>query len=391
MDSDRGTAVFSLSGRIDSMSAPRLREQLLAVCEEHPGAALVLDAEDLSYISSAGLRVFLEISKKTGEKLTVRNVSPDVYEVLEMTGFTQILNVVRKPRRISVAGCPVIGRGAVGTVYRLDEDTIVKLYDIPDSLPMIENEQKRAKQAFLRGIPTAISYDIVCSDGVYGSVFEMVKARNCNDLIVEEPARTDEIIRAYAAFLKTVHAVEMLPGEVPDARDIYAGYVRDTAPVLPEEMRERLLEMLSGMPEDLHAVHGDIQMKNVMLSGDEMLLIDMETLSTGDPVFDFAGLFMAYIAFNEDEPGNSIGFIGIDDETCVRIFRDVLRIYLDTDDETALRQAEDRAAVLGYIRFLYLLMVLKLGKPELMEIRLRHTRERLETLLKRTDRLELRN
>ena len=317
-------------------------------------------------------------------------MSPEVYEILEITGFTQILNVVRKPRRISVKGCPVIGRGAVGTVYRLDEDTIVKLYDIPDSLPMIENEQKRSKQAFLRGIPTAISYDIVCSDGVYGSVFEMVKARNCNDVIVEEPERTDEIIRAYTAFLKTVHGVEMLPGEVPDARDIYAGYVRDIASALPEGMRDRLLNMLSAMPEDLHAVHGDIQMKNVMLSGDEMLLIDMETLSTGDPVFDFAGLFMAYIAFNEDEPGNSIGFIGIDDETCLRIFRDVLRIYLDTDDEAALRLAEDRAAVLGYIRFLYLLIVLKLGKPELMEIRLRHTAERLEALLERTDSLELR-
>ena len=107
-----------------------------------------------------------------------------------------------------------------------------------------------------------------------------------------------------------------------------------------------------------------------------------------DGQIDFAELFEEIKA--EHPNVKKIGFIGIDGETCLRIFREVLRIYLDTDDEAALRRAEDRAAVLGYIRFLYLLIVLKLGKPELMEIRLRHTAERLEALLERTDSLELR-
>ena len=39
-----------------------------------------------------------------------------------------------------------------------------------------------------------------------------------------------------------------------------------------------------------------------MISRGEMILIDMDHLALGDPVFEFAGLFAAYIAFNEDDP-----------------------------------------------------------------------------------------
>ena len=47
-------------------------------------------------------------------------------------------------REVSVDGCPVIGRGYYGTVYRLDADTIVKVYASPDSIPLIEIPSKTA-------------------------------------------------------------------------------------------------------------------------------------------------------------------------------------------------------------------------------------------------------
>lgn len=377
--------VLFLAGKIDSSNAIETGEQIRAEIDARPGLPWLLDARDLNYISSAGLRILLELKQAAKARIRVRNVSPQIFETLSITGFTQLLDVQKRLRSISVEGCPEIGRGAIGTVYRLDADTIVKVYEIPDCLPMIENEQKRAKQAFIRGIPTAISYDVVKVGDRYGSVFEMVRAENCNDIIAKDPARTDEIVDLYVSLLKRVHSVEMLPGELPDARGVYAGYLNDVAGYLPEGIADRIRALIADMPEDLHAVHGDVQMKNVMLSEREALLIDMETLSVGNPVFDFAGLWMAYCAFLEDEPDNSRRFLGIDAEACLGVYQKVVSRYFGEDE--SLPEKQDRIQVLGAVRFLYVLTVLHLGNPELTELRIRHTRERLEELLPRVDRL----
>lgn len=379
--------VISLSGRIDSSNAAEVSGQILSAIQAHPDLSWILDADRLDYVSSAGLRIFLSLSKKSPSRVILRNVSSLIYETLSITGFTEILDVKKQLRSISVDGCPEIGRGAIGTVYRLNADTIVKVYQIPDCLPMIENEQKRAKQAFIRGIPTAISYDIVRVGDKYGSVFEMVKAENCNDRLIKDPDHKDDIIQQYVKLVKAVHAVEMKPGELPDAREIYNGYLDDIAGIMPKDMVRRLLNLLEAMPEDLHTVHGDIQMKNVMLSESEPLFIDMESLCTGNPVFDFAGLWVAYCAFNLEEPTNSMDFFGVDSETSFGIYHKVLALYLGDVSDDKLRQAEERIMVLGYIRFLYLLSVLHLGKPELMDIRIRHALDSLEQLLQRVDQL----
>ena len=379
--------VISLSGRIDSSNAAEVSGQILSAIQAHPDLSWILDADRLDYVSSAGLRIFLSLSKKSPSRVILRNVSSLIYETLSITGFTEILDVKKQLRSISVDGCPEIGRGAIGTVYRLDADTIVKVYQIPDCLPMIENEQKRAKQAFIRGIPTAISYDIVRVGDKYVSVFEMVKAENCNDRLIKDPDHKDDIIQQYVKLVKAVHAVEMKPGELPDAREIYNGYLDDIAGIMPKDMVRRLLNLLEAMPEDLHTVHGDIQMKNVVLSESEPLFIDMESLCTGNPVFDFAGLWVAYCAFNLEEPTNSMDFFGVDSETSFGIYHKVLALYLGDVSDDKLRQAEERIMVLGYIRFLYLLSVLHLGKPELMDIRIRHALDSLEQLLQRVDQL----
>ena len=149
--------VIALSGKIDSTNAPELEARVFDMLASAQDGDLIFDARDLQYISSAGLRVLMRARKAVGHALEIRNASPEVYEILEMTGFTELMNVKKRLREVSVDGCPVIGRGYYGTVYRLDADTIVKVYASPDSIPLIENERKMARLAFIKGIPTAIS------------------------------------------------------------------------------------------------------------------------------------------------------------------------------------------------------------------------------------------
>ena len=82
-----------VSGRLYTITAPQLESDLKNSIEGI--TSLILDFSDLSYISSAGLRVLLSTQKqmlKQG-KMVIRNVNEAISEVFEITGFTEILTI----------------------------------------------------------------------------------------------------------------------------------------------------------------------------------------------------------------------------------------------------------------------------------------------------------
>ncbi len=88
-----GTLTFALEGRLDTITSPDFEAELK---NSLGGAkALVLDLKKLEYISSAGLRVLLTAQKTMSRKggMTLKNVGETVMEILEVTGFTDILTI----------------------------------------------------------------------------------------------------------------------------------------------------------------------------------------------------------------------------------------------------------------------------------------------------------
>lgn len=87
-------AELRLEGRLDTVSAPAVQDALLKVSDEY--SSIELNFAQLSYISSAGLRVLLVLVKqmnRTGGDLKVTHASDAVVEVFEMTGFSGIIRV----------------------------------------------------------------------------------------------------------------------------------------------------------------------------------------------------------------------------------------------------------------------------------------------------------
>lgn len=83
---------IDIDGRLDTNTAPEL-EALLE--KNYEGvASLIFDCERLVYISSAGLRVLLTAHKRMKGAMKLTNVSELVMEVLEMTGFADIWEIV---------------------------------------------------------------------------------------------------------------------------------------------------------------------------------------------------------------------------------------------------------------------------------------------------------
>lgn len=345
------TVMIPLKGRIDSGSAPQFEKVLFAQLGSASISAVVLDAQKLDYISSAGLRVLLRVKKKYPD-VTVINVDPEVYDVFEMTGFTEILKVEKAYRTISVDGCPVIGEGANGKVYRLDNETVVKTYKHADALPEIRHEREVARLALIAGIPTAISYDVVRVGDSYGTVFELLDATSFAGIIANSPERFDWCVKEYSELLRKLHATVVPEGKLPHIKEDYQKRAQSILPLLPESSGEKLIRLINTTPERNTMVHGDFHTQNIVLAGDEVLLIDMDTLSVGHPVFEFSQMYNSYIGFGESDPSVIEKYQGFSAQTARDFWKKTLYAYLGTTDSTLVTEVEDKIRCVAYTRLL---------------------------------------
>lgn len=340
-----------LIGHIDSNNAAQVEAAIKELTDANPGKGIFVDAQDLVYISSAGLRVLLRL-RKNHKELEIINVSPEVYEIFDMTGFTEMMPVKKAYRKVSIEGCEVVGQGANGTIYRIDNDSIVKVYNNPDSLDDIQHEREVAKTALILGIPTAISYDVVRVGESYGSVFELLNAQSFSKLLASDPAKIDWCVEEYVDLLKKIHETLVKPGDLPDMRETVLGWAKFMKDYLPEEAYAKLDHMVNEVPHDDHMLHGDYHTKNLMLQGDEVLLIDMDTLAVGHPIFELASMFNAYIGFAELDHSITKKFLGFDSELAVEFWKKSLAKYLGTEDEARNKEVEDKARIVGYVRLI---------------------------------------
>lgn len=335
---------INLSGKIDSNNAGVIESEISSQLAKCPNEIPIFDAENLSYISSAGLRVLLKLGKKSGAKLGVINVSDDVYNIFEVTGFTELFNVRKKIREISVEGCPVIGEGHFSVVYRLDSDTVAKVFSkFPTDINAIEAGQKSAREAFIRGIPTAITYDVVRAGKDFGVVYEMAGAETLAEAVCKNPSRLDELSEKAGRLLREIHSIEFEPGIFPDAVEIWRN---DAETIYEHEAislaeRDMLNKILDRIPVRNTFIHNDYHPKNIMLQGDELILIDIAEAALGYPAIDFSSLhFLAVsVAPTMKRSGKKPeDVIGLPDDMSLKFWYGVLRGYFGTDDTSRLQE-----------------------------------------------------
>ncbi len=340
-----------LSGHIDSNNAPQVEAEIFQLLEGQTIDSIIIDAADLVYISSAGLRVLLRI-RKTYSNLKIINVSTEVYDILDMTGFTQMIDVEKAYREVSIEGAEVIGQGANGTLYRIDKDNVVKVYKNADALSEIQNEREMAKTALILGIPTAISYDVVRVNGSYGSVFELLNASSFADILIHEPEKMDWCVKEFTNMLNKIHSTLVPHGKLPDIKTSVYSWIEFMKDYLPQDQIDKLTRLVNEVPHNDHMIHGDYHIKNLELQDDEVLLIDMDTLATGHPIFELASMYNAFIGYGEYDHDRISNFLGIPFETAWTFWRKVLACYLGTDNEETLDEVEKKARVIGYVRMI---------------------------------------
>lgn len=346
-----GVLIISLAGRVDSSNAPRVEEIVKAAVAQYSTDHVVLDCDDLDYLSSAGLRVVLRLAKLSGN-FEIINVPSAVYEVFDMTGFTEMFPITKAYRRISLDGCEVIGRGANGTVYRIDPETIVKVYHGNDSLPEINHDRELARRAFVLGVPTAIPYDVVRVGSSYGSVYELLNAEPLSTLLASGEKTVDEVAHLTVDLLKVIHGTKVNPGDLPSEREVVLDWADFLLDYLPKELGTKLHDLVAEVPDDPHMLHGDFHVKNIMYQDGEVLLIDMDTICYGHPIFEFASIYNAYVGFGETDPTITEKFLGIPYSMANELWDKTLHLYFEGADEATIRSIVDKATIVGSARIM---------------------------------------
>lgn len=379
---DKDILYISLDGRIDASNAAEVEKIIAEIRKANEGLHTVLDADTLEYISSAGLRIMLRLRKEE-PKLAIINVSPEVYSVFEMTGFTEMMTVEKTYPRISVDNCEFIAKGANGAVYRYDNETIVKQYFNRDALPEIMQERENSRKAFVLGVNTAIPYGIVRIGDGYGSLTELLNATSVTKLI---RANTEDLSQSVAYFIDTikeVHSIETQSGDLPDFKKWVLEWVDFLCDYLDEAHAKKMRNLVEGIPDSNFIIHGDYHTNNVMVQNGEPILIDMDTLAVGHPVLELGSMYNAYVGFGELDKSGVEDFFGFDIETAKRFWRLSLARYLGTDDEKAIDDVENKAKIIGYMRLLRRCL-----RRNADEITVNHYKANLTEALDKVDTLE---
>ena len=336
-----------LEGRVDTSNAGAIDAEVTQIAAENNGCKFTIDASNLTYISSAGLRVLMKLRKRAGN-LQLVNVNSDVYEILDTTGFTQILDVKRALKEISIEGCPVIGQGATGTVYKIDDERIAKLFREGTQLNMILGEKALAQNAFLAGVPTAISFENIKSGNRYGLIYELLNAKDLASLMKADKAHLDEYVKKHAVFLRQCNAIEV-------DTDKFSSPKKRLLPALKalvnfgftQEETDKICAIIENIPDKNTFIHGDAHIGNVMVQDGELIFIDMMTSGSSHPIFDLSSMYMLMNMVAKDpaskEKNELISEFSL--EECRHIWEVFLSAYFDTDDVQYLKKVEEQLLI----------------------------------------------
>ena len=210
-----------------------------------------------------------------------------MYEIFDVTGFSQILAVTRKPEELSIEGLEKIGEGTIGGVYRVDDETVVKVANPIYDFDYVEAERAKGRAALVAGIPTAIPFKTVKVGDSYGALYELVSAESVSPAIVEDNAKAAPVGIKMGQLLRRLTTTQ---ADTDIAQDTKRRYI-DLAPNLAhlfgsDELAAAVGSAYEALPDATTYLHGDFHTGNMMFQGDELVLIDIGELGYGHPLLD---------------------------------------------------------------------------------------------------------
>ena len=253
-------------------------------------------------------------------------------------------------RTVEIGDLRPFARGGTGDCYRLDGDTILKLYYEGFPEARILREKEGARAALVAGVPTAISFDMVKVGNREGVIYEGLSGKTMSELVSQHPTRAGELGGMLAGIALSLH----------DAPVKVTGLPRPTEPIraelskisyVPEKTMASIVAFMDKLDLEIHYVHGDFHPNNVIMTDDGPMLVDMGSFSVGSPMFDLATTYFSLFESPEATAGGRSAFNGLTRGEARSFWEGFECAYFDGKMNTVQAEMLEHVTLLKKLRF----------------------------------------
>ena len=184
-------------------------------------------------------------------------------------------------------------------------------------------------------------------------MFELINSSSLQKLIIDG-ADIDKLVKETVEVLKKIHSTKLEEGELPSKRKEKIEWVKDCSELLPEKTVNKLIDLLDKLPETNTMIHGDFHIKNIMKQNDEIILIDMDTISSGHPIFELGAIYATYKGYSIVNKNNTLDFLGISLEQSHEFLRLTYKYYFEGKSQEYIDEVISKAKIICYLQILWI-------------------------------------
>jgi len=186
----------------------------------------------------------------------------------------------------------VLGAGREAVVYAFGNDRVLKVFRDKAAGNRARAEFATTAVLLAHGLPVAAPVEIISVDGAPGLVSTRARGVDLNGTLSRAPWKVREVAARLACVQLALHAVRA-PAELPELRDIIDQRIR-AATSIPAPFAMSALAMLKTLPGGDRMCHGNLHLGNVIVDGDNAIVIDCGDASRGDPLAEVAQTLVRY-------------------------------------------------------------------------------------------------
>jgi thiamine kinase len=186
----------------------------------------------------------------------------------------------------------VIGSGREAIVYAFGNDRVVKVFRDKEAVRRARAEFAVTNVLLAHGLPVASPIEIITVDGAPGLISTRARGADLNGILAHAPWKVRAVAARLAAVQLAMHAVSA-PPDLPEVRHIVEQRIRFGTSI-PPQLAAAALKVLRDLPRGDRMCHGNLHLGNVIVDGDEVIVVDCGDASSGDPLAEVAQTLVRY-------------------------------------------------------------------------------------------------